>query len=440
MSDPQSTRPGSARPRQLTLAASFVIGGSALLVLTAFDSLARLTSVQKRQDVGEMLSTPPFDGVGLSVDDVLAITRVGLMVAAACAAAAVVLGIFVLQRHRGARVALSVVAVPLVLSTFATGDLLGALVAAATLVLWTGPARDWFAGRPVREPERPGRGRRTGGSDQQDRPDPWAVPPVQESAPPQDDRVPPTLSTTTSSQAPPATSGFGERATAVAERPAAWPVPAGGPPAGARLAVPATVKMACLLTWAFAGVVALMYAGLLVYLAIDADRLVDFVVSSPEWERADLDRSLILPMLWVGCLMFLGWSLGACVLAFFTWRRHNWARWLLAASAATALVAAVFAFPVGMLHQAAAALAIGGLFSAAARAWFANAPVSGPPAPPGPPGPPGGFGHGQLQGPPVDHPAGHPAGHTGSPEQPSGPGSSGPSGDRPTPDGRPPVW
>ena len=70
-----------------------------------------------------------------------------------------------------------------------------------------------------------------------------------------------------------------------------------------------------------------------------------------------------MPVLWVGCLMFLGWSLGACVLALFTWRRHNWARYLLVASAGAALVASTFAFPVGIAHQIACAVTIGALFS-----------------------------------------------------------------------------
>ena len=88
------------------------------------------------------------------------------------------------------------------------------------------------------------------------------------------------------------------------------------------------------------------------------------MLDSPEWQRANLDSDLLVPVLWVGCLMFLGWSLGACVLAWFAWRRHNWARWLLAASAVATVVAAIFAFPVGVLHQPAAA---GGSRGAVAR-------------------------------------------------------------------------
>ena len=81
------------------------------------------------------------------------------MVTGLCAAASAVLGFFVLQRHRGARIALSIIVVPILLANLVTapltGGLLGALIAAATVIMWTGPARDWFAGRPVRQPPVP---------------------------------------------------------------------------------------------------------------------------------------------------------------------------------------------------------------------------------------------------------------------------------------------
>ena len=95
-------------------------------------------------------------------------------------------------------------------------------------------------------------------------------------------------------------------------------------------------------------------------------------------------------MLWLGSLLFLGWSVGAIVLAWFTWRRHNWARYLLAASAGAALLAGVFAFPFSLLHLAACAVTIAALFTAPTRAWFAGPttgqwPPQGPPPPPAPP-------------------------------------------------------
>src|SRR6195952_6049877 len=147
---------GSARPRQLTLAGWFVVVASVMLVITVYSTIAGLNSVDTRDRVTDWLSTPTGKGLGLSVTDALSGLRAALMVTGLGAAASGVLGYFVLQRHRGARIALSIVVVPIVLANLVTapltGGLLGALIAAATVVLWTGPARDWFAGRPVRQP------------------------------------------------------------------------------------------------------------------------------------------------------------------------------------------------------------------------------------------------------------------------------------------------
>ena len=157
-----------------------------------------------------------------------------------------------------------------------------------------------------------------------------------------------------------------------------------------------------------------MYAVVLGVLIVARGQVVDLVEKSPAWEQGNLQQDMLVPVLWVGCLMFLGWSLGACVLAVFTWRRHNWARYLLVASAGAALVASTFAFPVGIAHQIACAVTIGALFNSGARAWFA-APTAGPPPPPGPGQPgPGGW------PPPVPTPQ-------DTPRDPQG-------------DGKPPVW
>ena len=91
---------------------------------------------------------------------------------------------------------------------------------------------------------------------------------------------------------------------------------------------------------------------------------------------------MLVPMLWVGVLLFLAWSLGAIVLAWFAWRRHNWARYLLAASAVVTLLVGVVAFPVGIPHQIACALAAGGLFAPRSRAWYAGQQAPAPPPPP----------------------------------------------------------
>ncbi len=385
-----SEKSTSTRPRQLTMASWFVIVGSVFLLLSVFDTLAGLNSVAMREEIDGLLASPTGKGLGLSVDEARIAMRVGLSIAAVCAAIAAVAGVFVLQRHHGARLALSIVAVPILLTAPLTGGLLGALVAAATLMLWSGQGRDWFAGRKVREPSVRGN-RSTGRVDKpreqappsQNREYPSSAPKSDPSGEPVPTVAP--LSTTRPSVEPQPTSGFGERPTAGVDLHPTW-VPPGTDPLLShqvdRSVVPVTVKIACVLTWVFSGVVAMLYAAMLVLLLAAPDRLVDMVVATPEWGRSNLDADLLLPVLWIGVLMFLGWTLGACVLAWFAWRRHGWARWLLAISAAATIVAGLFAFPVGLLHQLAAALTIAGLFSARARAWY-DAPSSGQGPPPG---------------------------------------------------------
>jgi hypothetical protein len=137
----------------------------------------------------------------------------------------------------------------------------------------------------------------------------------------------------------------------------------------------------------FSGSVALLYLAAAVVLLVDRSAVVDRVVSSPAWRDSGLDRGLLVPVLWVGVLLFLAWSLGAVVLAWFAWRRHDWARYLLAASAGMALLVAAIAFPVGLLHQLASAATVGALFAPRSRAWFAARGHTRPPDLPPPPAP-----------------------------------------------------
>ncbi len=378
-----------ARPRQLTTALWLVVVGSAFQVLSVFDRMSTLNSVDTRKEIEKVLGSGSGSGLGLSVDQAITGMRIGLTVSALCAAAAVVLGVFALQRHRGARLALTVLAVPLLATAPLTGGLVGALVAAAIVFTWTGPARDWFAGRPVRErpPSAPSP------SEPVPPPPPTPPPPLPEPPSAQPQRPPSTDDTST---APRPVRGFGNVPVhaPVLERPdAPVPPPAPGATSPARPRVPASVRFACVVTWLFAGAVALLYAVMLAVLLVDRQWIVDQVVASPAWSEAGLDRDLLVPVLWVGCLMFLGWSMSAVTLAFFTWRRHNWARYLLVVSAGTTILAAFFAFPFGLPHQIAAAYVVWGLFTPAAKRWFAapsgswgppgpQPPESGPPPPP----------------------------------------------------------
>lgn len=140
------TTPSLPRPRQTTLAAGMIIVGSVFVVLTVWQTISGLTSIETREGIEKFLAEPPGKGMGLTVTSVTETLRVTAMVAAACATFCVVLGVYALQRNRQARVALSVIAVPLFLSGVVAGGFLSSLVAAACAMLWLSPSREWFRG------------------------------------------------------------------------------------------------------------------------------------------------------------------------------------------------------------------------------------------------------------------------------------------------------
>ena len=121
--------------------------GSAAVVLTVFDLIANLRSLDTRERVQKAISEPPLDGMGIDTQQVLSVMHVLAMVAAGCATAAAILGWHVLRRNKQARLWLSVLAVPLFLAGLVTGGFLSSMVAVAVVMLWTRPARDWFDGR-----------------------------------------------------------------------------------------------------------------------------------------------------------------------------------------------------------------------------------------------------------------------------------------------------
>ena len=154
MSESDGERAG-ARPRQVTIAGVMATAACLLLVVSLFDSMAMVRSADVRKRIAEELSRPPGSGLGLDPAAVVEMLRVLVLVSGALAAAGAVLSIFVLQRHKGARVGLSVIAVLMLFSASFVSGLLPILVAVAASMLWGREARDWFAGRPPRPAVKP---------------------------------------------------------------------------------------------------------------------------------------------------------------------------------------------------------------------------------------------------------------------------------------------
>src|SRR6476620_2417728 len=134
------------RPRQVTTGALLAAVGSVVLVLSLFDTLGRLRSADTRSEIDDILSGGAGATLGLDTGQVVDILRVLSLVSGAMAAAALVCAVFVFQRHRGARLGLTVVTALLVLTVPVAG-IMPLLLVVAVVLVWSRPARDWFDGR-----------------------------------------------------------------------------------------------------------------------------------------------------------------------------------------------------------------------------------------------------------------------------------------------------
>ncbi len=359
------TDSASARPPQVTMAGWVTILGSAAVVLTVFDLVANLRSIDTRERVQQAISEPPLDGLGIDLQQVLSVMHVMAMVAAGCATAAAILGWYVLRRNKQARLWLSVLAVPLFVTGLVTGGFMSSMVAVAVVLLWTRQARDWFDGRsPARVPDRT--------------PDP-SGPDVSGPPPP---------------SAPPAYRGFGSEGGGAS----GGPSQAGGQPgtlldgprhpSGATLpsaqqhrtdvpfvtARPREVVQACVITWVFSGLVVAAMGLVLISFAADPT-LIDDVYSSDDrfadsGLTADQIRSFSLGL----ALTFGLWGLAAIAVAVLAFLGRSWARFLLIGSAAlTSLLTLMMgiAAPVLLLVTVAGVATAVLLTRPAVGAWFA---------------------------------------------------------------------
>ena len=135
------------RPSQVTMAGWLAVVGSAFLLMTLFEMMSQVRSLEMRNGIEEFLAQPPGNGLGLTVDGTIDIMRALMFVAGAATAVALVLAIYVLQRNNPARVGFTIAAVPIALTAPISGGFLPVVIVLAASMLWTRPARDWFAGK-----------------------------------------------------------------------------------------------------------------------------------------------------------------------------------------------------------------------------------------------------------------------------------------------------
>lgn len=359
------------RPRQVTLAAWMIIAGSVLVVVAVFDRIATLHQLETQDALRRTLSEPPVNGLGLDFEAALTIVRIASMVAGGCAAAAVILGVHVLRRNRGARLALTVLALPIFLSGPFLGGFLSSLVAVSAVLLWLEPSRDWFNGkaprpRPQTEPPPPTAG--------------WP-PPL---APPD---LPPGAS------GPRPHQGFGSVPSGGSAPPSYAPPPPGArpydapPPPSAPYAPPwqappprpaqrpAAVVVACICTWVFSSLVLLAMAGTALIVATIPDQVFDEMNrQNADFRSQGMSEESFTNALYLVTALVVAWSLSAILLAVLAFRRSPWARVALLASAGGAaglcLLGSLQFVPM-MVPLFACIVTFSLLLRPDVRAWFA---------------------------------------------------------------------
>jgi hypothetical protein len=369
-----SNGPGP-RPPQVTIGGWVIAVASAMLLARVYDGMTGLRSVDTRDALTSALATGVANGLDLTVADALSVMRVGLYVAGVAAVVTGILGIFVLQRHATARVVLTAAAVPVVLTAPLAGGFLGLLIGGATILLWSPPARDWFAGRPPRRAPAERVPRPTS-------PMPFEAPVA---------RPLPGSHPDPSDQSPPPMPGWGTPA----QPGPSYPSVHGGvlvsarAPSGTGDRTPAQVRTACILTWVLAGLTGGLYTLVVAAVAVDRGAVLDLLHDNPSIRDANLsDNALIALVVGVSALLVL-WCLVAGVLAVLAWRRQTWAWILLLVSAGAAALAGLVVLPFSLAHVVGAATAFLLLLRAPVRAWYRDTERPGPPPrPPGSPNPP----------------------------------------------------
>lgn len=380
------------RPRQVTTAGVMGVTGSVLVILSLFDTLGSLRTVEVREQVDRYLASPQGQGFDVSTGWFLDALHVMVLANGAFAAIAAVLGVYVFQRHHGARLGFTVAAGLLVVGMWIVAGYVPSVLVGVTIVIafaaalmWSPPSRDWFAGRSPRPVAEAAPAQR-----QQPPPSPpspsWAPPqspPPQAS--PQDPSVP--------SAPPPSAYPFGESRPATTTLPYPAPAVPGHAAAGSRR--PGAVVAASLMTWLCAGAVLFLFGVVLLMLLVSQDTLLGAARQNPAVQDMGLTTSDLLSAFWVTVAIFLFWSLAAVVLAVLAFRRVTFGWVLLVVSSVMSALVGFATFPFGLLAGIPAALSAGLLLSGPARRWYLQRdhdepapptqPTSYPQAPPPPP-------------------------------------------------------
>ncbi len=343
------------RPGQATFAAWLIIGGSVVLVLTAYQRISTLHTLEVQEELMRVLSEQPLSGTGLGLNGLKTVIRVLCMVAAAAATASTILGLHALRRSTSARLALTLLAPLVLIGGFATAGFFAPLVVAGVCMLWLRPTRDWFAGRPWAA---------ASATAAQRRPDPFAP----QASPDPKSAAPPAL------ESPP-------------QAPAAQPAPFQGeygapdlqrrpmsPYAPAKR--PGALITACVIVWVSCALVSGFMVLLSLVMAIARDDLFDEMErQQPNFDMQGMSEAELATATYAATAFVVVWCLAATVLAVLAIRRLQWARTALVVCAGLSgllLLGATFLSPFLVVLLGAAVATVWLLLRSDVTAWFSS--------------------------------------------------------------------
>lgn len=137
------------RPQKVTMACLIAGLSAALMLIYIFATLSNWGSIELQEQVRNALEKELLSEADLDVAEVLGWLRILLMAGAALAVSTIVFAIYTARGHRGARVALTILAAgsSFVFVAFGLAGLLPAAMAAlCVFYLWSAEARAWFRG------------------------------------------------------------------------------------------------------------------------------------------------------------------------------------------------------------------------------------------------------------------------------------------------------
>jgi hypothetical protein len=85
---------GLTRPRQVTIAVGMGLFGCFIFVIALIDAMGATYSLAARNAIKDIIGQPPYDGMGLTVEEILRVIRVVIYGMGAAAAVGFVLSFY----------------------------------------------------------------------------------------------------------------------------------------------------------------------------------------------------------------------------------------------------------------------------------------------------------------------------------------------------------